>query len=167
MRRLILLAVLVLPACQYVSNRLASPNAPDPVPTPTPSATPTPSPTPVASGLVKPASVRVSPFGITCPADVPSPTNGAGVLPVNCEADVTATPKKADGTDLTDTEHGAAIDWRLLAADSAVVDVSTFPGVAFNRKVRGLRPGRFRLCATVQGVEGCWGSEAAPVEVVS
>lgn len=162
-------AFLALAGCQIVSNRLASPNNPDPVPTPTPSATPTPSPnpTPSAAGLVRPTSVRVAPFGITCPAGVPAPSNGAGVLPVGCEADVTATPKRADGTDLTDAEHGPAIDWRLVAVDASVVDVAVFPGVAFNRSVTGRKVGRFRLCATVQGVEGCWGSEAAPVEVIS
>lgn len=128
--------------------------------------TPAPSPTPTPSTLVRPATVRVSPYGIDCPSPIPTPNNGAGVLPVSCVADVTATPKRADGTDLTDAEHGPAIEWELVAVDKSVVEVSTFPGVAFNRKVRGVRPGRFRLCATVQGVSGCWGSEDSPVEVV-
>jgi hypothetical protein len=42
------------------------------------------------------------------------------------------------------------------------VELQDFPGVDFNKKLRGLKQGRFGLCATVQGIEGCLDGTVIP-----
>lgn len=157
-------AALIMPACGYLQNVL-SPSQDQTViinPTPAPSATPTASPSPGASGLVRPASVRVGFFGGSCPSGSGKtfPSNGLGQVPVGCTGFATATPKHADGTDLTPAEHGTAIDWTLEPFTSAVNVLGV--AEAFNKDVVGVSAGSFNLCATVQGVKGCLNGSVTP-----
>lgn len=172
------LAVLALSAaCNVNLNRNST--GPDPVPTATPAPTPSPTPSP-ATGLVKPTSVRVGFFGGSCPAGSGKvfPNNGAAQVPVGCTGFATATPKRADGTDQTPAEHGTGITWELDGG-SQNVDVTAYRVIrsqsersllwgeasvqeSFNRDVRGVQPGAFSLCATVQGVRGCLNGTVTP-----
>jgi hypothetical protein len=97
--------------------------------------------------------IRVAFYAIECPDGTP-PRNGEGKLRMECVGIVTATPKKADNTDVHSRIHGPDITWSLEQVDD-YVDVSDFPGQPFNKYVKGLDPGFFSLCATVQGVKGC------------
>jgi hypothetical protein len=97
--------------------------------------------------------IRVAFYSIECPDGAP-PRNGEGKLRMECVGIVTATPKKADNTDVHSRIHGPDISWTLEQIDD-YVDLSDFPGQPFNKYVKGLDPGFFSLCATVQGVKGC------------
>jgi hypothetical protein len=105
------------------------------------------------------ADIRVAFFGISCPTGVPRPGNGEGRLPVGCTGNVTATPKKADGTDVPAAVHGDTIDWFLEQEHAGVVRMADFPGVSFNKTLTALEKGHFRLCATVKGRTGCLNGE--------
>lgn len=98
--------------------------------------------------------IRVAFYSIECSDGAPPPRNGEGKLRMECTGIVTATPKKADNTDVPERIHGSDITWHLDQVDD-YVDVREFPGQPFNKYVKGLDPGGFRLCATVQGIEGC------------
>jgi hypothetical protein len=137
------------------------PSTPTPAPTPTPEPTPEPTPPP-EEGPGKIAKVRVAFFGIACHNGKQAPNNGARLLPVGCTGFVTATPKKADGTDVPPEQHGDGIVWELLSGDGMVEVVPSVFESDFNRDVKGRRPGSFSLCATVRTVMGCLDGNVIP-----
>jgi len=105
--------------------------------------------------------VRVGFYGIRCPGDRDPPRNGQGLLPVGCTGFVTATPKKADDTDVDPRVHGPEIEWQLVSLGGRVF-VSENADIPFNRIVRGYSPGDVRLCATVQNHQGCLNIKVIP-----
>jgi hypothetical protein len=105
--------------------------------------------------------VRVGFYAIQCDDGRTPPRNGEGLLPVDCTGLVTATPKKKDDSDVDKRIHGPEIVWEL-EQDGEFVSVDDFPGVDFNKFVRGRDPGEFRLCATVQTHRGCLGGTVVP-----
>ena len=105
--------------------------------------------------------VRVGFYGIRCPGDRKEPRNGEGVLPVDCTGFVTATPKKANDTDVDARVHGPEITWELVSLGGRVF-VSENSEIPFNRIVRGYSPGDVRLCATVQNHTGCMNIKIIP-----
>jgi len=105
--------------------------------------------------------VRVGFYGIRCEGERKPPRNGEGLLPVNCTGYVTATPKKADDTDVDSRVHGPEIDWQLLSLGGRVV-LSNYSDIPFNKVVRGYSPGDVRLCATVQAHQGCMNIKVIP-----
>lgn len=141
--------------------------APSPVETPEPS--PSPSASPSASpGLVVPHHVRVGIYTQACQPGVIRPNNGTGQIPLGCVATVTATPKHADGRDLTPAEHGQAVLWSL-PEPSGIVRTEPQPpkqgepANPYNQDVYPLAVGTFeRYCATVQGVTGCMSGSVVP-----
>jgi hypothetical protein len=105
--------------------------------------------------------VRVAFYAIQCEDGRTPPRNGEGVLPSGCSGYVTATPKKADDTDVHKQIHGPDILWELEQTGNQV-DVEDYPAVAFNKVLRGRDAGTFRLCATVQSHRGCLEGEVTP-----
>jgi hypothetical protein len=102
--------------------------------------------------------VRVGFYGIECYDGQEAPRNGERLLPIDCFGLVTATPKKADGTDVHSAIHGPDITWELDQPDD-YVKMQDDPAQPFNKVLRGLDPGTFTICATVQGVKGCMTAE--------
>ena len=134
------------------------PLAPPPVTAPAVAPTPTPAPVPTPTPAPDPGSIdaiRVAFFGIDCGKGNPVPNNGWKKLPKGCRGFVTATPKRADNTDVPAKEHGPDIEWFMLYG-SEFVDVQdpTFES-DFNKDVVGVKVGGVGLCATVKGVTGC------------
>jgi hypothetical protein len=105
--------------------------------------------------------VRVGFYSIQCEDGRTPPRNGEKKLPVECTGWVTATPKDEMDADVDARVHGPYITWELQQ-DGPWVKVEDFPGVDFNKFLRGLDPGRFSLCATVQGRRGCLDGEVVP-----
>jgi len=105
--------------------------------------------------------VRVAFYAIQCEDGRTPPRNGEGLLPSDCTGYVTATPKKADDTDVPKYIHGPEIVWELEQTGGQV-DVEDFPNVTFNKVLRGRDTGTFRLCATVQTHRGCLDGEVTP-----
>lgn len=99
-------------------------------------------------------SVRVGFYSITCEDGRTPPRNGARELPEECTGWVTASPKDRNDDDVDARIHGPHITWELRQDDEHVT-VEDFPGVAFNKWLRGRVVGPFALCATVQGKTGC------------
>jgi hypothetical protein len=100
--------------------------------------------------------VRVAFYGFRCQDGVQAPRNGSGELPVGCVGYVTATPKKADNTDVDSRIHGPDIEWNHRSGHEQIEvapDDATFS--AFNKLLVPVEAGDFVLCATVRGVEGC------------
>jgi hypothetical protein len=106
-------------------------------------------------------SVRVAFYGIQCEDGRTPPRNGEAKLPVECTGFVTATPKDKDGKDVDRRVHGPDIAWELKQIDDYVF-VEDFANVAFNKQLRGIDPGRFELCATVQTHRSCLNGEVTP-----
>lgn len=118
-------------------------------------ALPTVRPTPGAEGLVKPASVRVGIFAQSCSSGT-VPDNAQNAIRVGCVAILTATPRHANGTDMTEEEHGPNVQWTVTGAACQDLDAGGQNATnQFNRAVRGLSVGTCSVCATVQGVQGC------------
>jgi hypothetical protein len=105
--------------------------------------------------------VRVAFYAIQCEDGRIPPRNGEGLLPSDCTGYVTATPKRDDDTDVPRQIHGPDIVWELEQTGNQV-GVEEFPGVAFNRVLRGRDTGSFRLCATVQTHRGCLDGKVTP-----
>jgi hypothetical protein len=98
--------------------------------------------------------VRVGFYGIRCEGQRTPPRNGEGKLPVGCTGYVTATPKKANDTDVDARVHGPEIEWQLVPLGGRVI-LANYGDIAFNKVVKGYSPGDVRLCATVQNHQGC------------
>lgn len=113
-------------------------------------ASPAPSASPAAGTLTPPAYVKVVAFGCSCPNS--NQTCGGHEMATGCLTDITCTPKRADGTDQTEAEHGPVATW-VLEQGTGIVDVEPAPN-PFNREVRGLKVGSWLLSCTVQGVKG-------------
>jgi hypothetical protein len=107
------------------------------------------------------AYVRVAFFGIACEDGIAPPRNGENVLPVGCRGFVTATPKQRNNEDVPHHIIGADISWRLEQPGEAVI-VHDSGSSVFNKTVVALNPGRYSLCATSHGVEGCQHAEVVP-----
>ena len=131
-----------------------TPTPPPPLATATPVPTAAPTSRPPANTI---SYVRVAFFGVNCKGGG-APDNLERKLPVGCAGDVTATPKKEDGTDVRAEDHGPDITWDLMHGER-LVDVYEVPGQTFNRHLIGRIPGPFLLCATVRGVMGCLSGE--------
>jgi hypothetical protein len=104
--------------------------------------------------------IWVGVYNFNC-GDRTPPRMNEGVLPMGCIAQVTATPKQIDGTDVPPRFHGPDIQWELYQ-DGLIVDIYDDPAQPFNQTVEAFSPGPFRLCATVQGIEGCLDAEVVP-----
>jgi hypothetical protein len=98
--------------------------------------------------------VRVGFYGIRCEGERKPPRNGEGLLPVGCTGYVTATPKRADDTDVDPRVHGSEIEWQLVPLGGRVI-LSNYSEIPFNKVVKGYSPGDVRLCATVANHQGC------------
>jgi hypothetical protein len=104
--------------------------------------------------------VRVGFYGIRCEGDRKPPRNGEGLLPMGCTGYVTATPKKADDTDVDPRVHGSEIEWQLISLGGRVT-LAEYADIPFNKVVKAYSYGDVRLCATVQNHQGC-----LPIKVV-
>jgi hypothetical protein len=149
-----------------VAAPVAAPPVTAPVVAPVPSPTPTPAPAPTPAPPQNPGSIydiRVAFFGINCGKGNPVPNNGWKKLPKGCRGYVTATPKRADGSDVPAKEHGPDIDWFMLyGSDFVDVQDPTFES-DFNKDLVGQQVGGFGLCATVKGVTGCLSGQVVTV----
>jgi hypothetical protein len=105
--------------------------------------------------------VRVGFYSIQCEDGRTPPRNGEGLLPVDCTGYVTATPKKADDTDVDARIHGPEIEWQLVSHGGRVI-VSNYSDIPFNKVVHGYSPGDVSLCATVQNHQGCLSIKVIP-----
>jgi hypothetical protein len=136
-------------------------STPGPTGTATPLATVAPTPVPTPAPTANPISyVRVGFFGVNCKGGG-APDNGARQLPVGCSGDVTATPKKEDGTDVDSRVHSPNITWDLVNGEK-LLDMYDVPNQPFNKHLIGRIPGPFLLCATVGEVMGCLTGQVTP-----
>lgn len=105
--------------------------------------------------------VRVGFYGIRCDGDRKPPRNGEGLLPLGCTGYVTATPKRADDTDVDARVHGSAIEWQLVPLGGRVI-LSNYSDIPFNKVVKAYSWGDVRLCATVANHQGCMNIKVVP-----
>jgi hypothetical protein len=82
-------------------------------------------------------------------------------IPMGCIGLITATPKDRNNHDVDARIHGPDILWEITAGEGRL-ELMDFPGVPFNKKVKTVRTGPFTLCATVQGVQGCYNFAVIP-----
>jgi hypothetical protein len=104
------------------------------------------------------AYVRVAFYSITCDEGITPPRNGENLLPLGCRGFVTATPKQRNNEDVPRHIVGGDIAWRLEETGE-VVTVHDDASNAFNKMLVGRNAGRYSLCATSHGVEGCQHAE--------
>jgi hypothetical protein len=107
------------------------------------------------------AYVRVAFYSLTCEEGITPPRNGENVLPLGCRGFVTATPKQRNNEDVPRHIVGGDIAWRLEQSGE-VVTVHDDASNVFNKMLVGRSPGRYSLCATSHGVEGCQHAEVVP-----
>jgi hypothetical protein len=110
-----------------------------------------------ASFPVSPADVidtiRVGFYEIWCEDRTP-PHNNEKEIPVDCVGTLTATPKTASGAPVDARIHGPSIEWTVIQ-NADYVELLDYEHEEFNKYLRAYDPGEFRVCATVQGVQGC------------
>lgn len=111
----------------------------------------TASPSPgVGSGTLPPGSrVAIFMFGQSCPAGATPPSNGSGILLLQCVGFLTATPKDANGNDLDPAVHGPNCAWQ----SSGTINL-TSTAEPFNRDGRCSGAGPSTIQATVKDVTG-------------
>jgi hypothetical protein len=104
--------------------------------------------------------VRVGFYSMRC-GNRTTPGLNSGLIPVGCTAMVTASPKDIHDDDIPGRLHGPDIAWDLRQ-DGLIVDIYDIPENAFNKNLEAFSLGPFRLCATVQEIEGCLVGEVIP-----
>ena len=105
--------------------------------------------------------IFVTAYGFFCdPPMDPLPAKGPKpVLPMACDATVTATPKTFDHVDVPMTVHGPDVEWELVQGDAVIRQWDWQP---FNVTVYPRSVGPLMLCATVRGVRGCLSGQIVP-----
>lgn len=121
---------------------------PTPSPTPTPVATPSPGSSAIPAG----SYVRVGMFACSCPAARTCSSNSAATLQVGCTAELTATPKGPDGTDLPSSVHGPSVAWSVVGK-GAVVQCAPWKAEPFNLSCTALAVGSVGVSASVPGMQ--------------
>ncbi len=108
--------------------------------------------------------VRTGFFSFECLPGVVAPYYGERRIPVGCDGFVTATPWTHDNQKVPAWIHGPDVEWDLrVGADVVRVDPDFRFGNPFNKVVRPTGVvGRFVLCATVLGTEGCLNAQTIP-----
>lgn len=108
-------------------------------------------------------SVKVSQFGEgRCNSGV-SPANQSRTVRVGCVAFITCTPKRVDGTDASEVEHGPKPDFFGVTSGGVFV-VAMSTENPFNIDVRGTSPG---IASLRCGVKGVVSDPAFDLQVVS
>ena len=74
---------------------------------------------------------------------------------------MTATPKRPNNEDVPRHIIGEDISWTFEQAGD-IANIVTDDHNAFNKQVVGRNAGRYTLCATSHGVEGCQHGEIVP-----
>jgi hypothetical protein len=106
--------------------------------------------------------VHVLPVGIECAdARIAIPSLDKREIPAGCMMIITATPKDKNLADVDPRLHGPDIKWDVPVGDFRI-KVEDYHGVAFNKKVIGLEPGEFGICAEVAKVAGCMNATVTP-----
>lgn len=105
--------------------------------------------------------IRVAFYSILCDAGITPPRNGENRLPLGCRGYVTATPKRPNNEDVPPRIIASDISWRF-EQEGDVATIHDDDHNAFNKLVVGRGPGRYTLCATSHGVEGCQHGEIIP-----
>lgn len=106
--------------------------------------------------------VHVLPVSLLCPETRDAlPSLDKREIPAGCTMVITATPKDKNLNDVDPRLHGPDIKWDVPVGDFRI-KVEDFPGVPFNRKVIGVEPGEFGICAEVQKVVGCMNGTVSP-----
>jgi hypothetical protein len=123
-----------------------------PQPTPTPTATPAASPSPASSAIPPGSYVRVGVFACSCPSGRTCSNNGAATMQVGCSAQITATPKGPDGSDLPASVHGPNVSW-AYSGQGTLVGCATWANERFNSDCVGLAPGASVVSASVPGMQ--------------
>jgi hypothetical protein len=112
------------------------------------------------------AVVRMGLFSFECLPGVVTPDyrDRPVRIPIGCDAYVTATPKTQDDQKVPSWIHGPDIEWDLReGADVIRVDPDWRFRNSFNKVLRPTGViGRFVLCATVLGKEGCLNGQTIP-----
>lgn len=125
---------------------------------PTPAASPTATPTGSAATACtfSPVSVRLFPFGFTGCANPPA--NTALSLPSGCVADMTATPKDANGLDYPDEAsiHNADPTWSFSGPVSWTEPIINGKPEHFNRRLVRTGAGTIAVSVNVCGTVGSW-----------
>jgi hypothetical protein len=106
--------------------------------------------------------VWVGVFAFECNPGTMPPTEPR-VLPLACDAYMTATPKLLNRRDVPPWIHGADVKWTVRdGADLISVEDDWRYGNEFNRLIRPKHTGYFSICATVLGKMGCWNANITP-----
>jgi hypothetical protein len=106
--------------------------------------------------------VWVGVFAFECNPGTTAPTEPR-VLPLACDAYMTATPKLLNRQDVPSWIHGSDVKWTVRdGADLISVEDDWRYGNEFNRLVRPKHTGYFSICATVLGKMGCWNANITP-----
>jgi hypothetical protein len=106
--------------------------------------------------------VWVGVFAFECNPGTTAPTEPR-VLPLACDAYITATPKLLNRRDVPSWIHGSDVKWTVRdGADLISVEDDWRYGNDFNRLIRPKGVGYFSICATVLGKQGCWNANITP-----
>lgn len=106
--------------------------------------------------------VWVGVFAWECNPGTTAPTEPR-VLPLACDAYMTATPKLQNRKDVPSWIHGSDVTWTVRdGADLISVEDDWRYGNEFNRLIRPKGVGYFSICATVLGKMGCWNANVTP-----
>ena len=106
--------------------------------------------------------VYVGIFRFRCVNGVIAPPSYQNLLPLSCDAVITATPKDKDGNNVPSWLHSQDLEVWVRAGENDVVVLGEYPGQPFNRWVYPKGVGTFSICAAIDGAQTCMNARVFP-----
>jgi len=108
------------------------------------------------------ARIFVGIFRFRCVNNVVPPPTYANVLPADCDALITATPKDKDGLNVPRWLHSMNVEFWVRDGEGSVIVLGDVPGEPFNKWLYPKGVGSFSVCAAVDGRQTCMNAKVVP-----
>ena len=108
------------------------------------------------------ARIFVGIFRFRCVNNVVAPPTYANLIPADCDALITATPKDKDGQNVPKWLHSMNVEFWVRDGEGSVIVLGDVPGEPFNKWLYPKGLGSFSVCAAVDGRQTCMNAKVIP-----
>ena len=108
------------------------------------------------------ARIFVGIFRFRCVDGVTAPPTYENLIPIACDAVITATPKDKDGQNVPWWLHHMNVEFWIRNGEGNVVVIGDVPDQPFNKWIYPKGVGAFSVCAAVDGRQTCMNAQVIP-----
>ncbi len=108
------------------------------------------------------ARIFVGIFRFRCVGGVTAPPTYENIVPLACDAVITATPKDKDGVNVPWWLHSMNVEFWVRDGEGNVIVLGDVPDEPFNKWIYPKGVGSFSVCAAVDGRQTCMNAKVIP-----